>query len=62
MLDFNNLTDEQKAFFSQMWEKHQRDNEQTAESVKTFQCYADKRRKQEEEQAKATEQLKTLMR
>ena len=62
MLDFNNLTDEQKAFFSQMWENHQRDNEQTIESVKAFQCYVEQRRKQEDEQAKATEHLKALMR
>ncbi len=62
MLDFNNLTQEQQDFFNEMWLKHQENKEQTTESVKAFQRYAEQRRKQEDDQAKATEHLKTLMR
>ena len=62
MIDFNNLSEEQKAFFNEMWESHQQEDEQSTESVKAFQCYVEQRRKQEDEQAKATEHLKALMR
>lgn len=62
MLDFNNLTDEQKEFFNTIWENHQQESEQSAESVQAFNAYVEKRRKQEDEQAMATEHLKALMR
>lgn len=62
MIDFNNLTPEQKEFFTQMWESHQRENEQSSESLKDFQAYIERKRKQEDDQAKAAEILKSKMR
>lgn len=62
MLDFSNLTPEQKEFFNTMWENHQRDNENQSESLKDFQAYIERKRKQEDEQAQAAEILKSKMR
>lgn len=62
MIDFNNLTDEQKAFFTDMWENHQRDNESQNKSLKDFNAYIERKRKQEDEQAQAAEILKSKMR
>lgn len=62
MIDFNNLTPEQKEFFNTMWENHQRDNENQSESLKDFQAYIERKRKQEDEQAQAAEILKSKMR
>ena len=62
MLDFSNLTQEQKEFFTNIWEKHQQQTEQEGESVKHFNAYVEQRRKQEDEQTKAAEHLKTLLR
>ena len=62
MIDFANLTDEQKAFFNDLWESHQRQNEQSTESVKDFNAYLQRRRKHEDEQAQAAKHLKNLMR
>ncbi len=61
MIDFQNLTQEQKQFFSDMWESHQRENEQNNDSTKEFEKYISKRRAQEDNQAKAAEVLKTKM-
>jgi hypothetical protein len=61
MIDFNNLTPEQKEFFNTMWENHQRENEQTDDSAKSFQTYIEQRRKIEDNQAKAAEVLKSKM-
>lgn len=62
MIDFNNLTPEQKAFFTDMWESHQRENESQSESLRDFQAYIERKRKQEDEQAQAAEILKSKMR
>lgn len=62
MLDFSNLTPEQKAFFTDMWESHQRENENESESLKEFNAYIERKRKQEDEQAQAAEILKSKMR
>lgn len=62
MIDFNNLSEEQKAFFNEMWESHQQEGEQSTESVLAFQKYVEKRRKQEDSQAQAAEILKSKMR
>lgn len=62
MLDFSNLTPEQKAFFNDMWENHQRESEQNNDSTKAFEDYISKRRAQEDDQAKAVEVLKSKMR
>ena len=61
MIDFNNLTPEQKAFFTQMWENHQRESEQNNDSTKAFEKYISKRRAQEDNQAQAAEVLKSKM-
>lgn len=61
MLDFQNLTDEQKAFFNDLWESHQRENEHVDDSAKEFETYIAKRRKLEDDQARAAEVLKTKM-
>lgn len=61
MIDFNNLTDEQKEFFNSMWESHQRENEHGDDSAKAFETYITKRRKQEESQEQAAQHLKSLM-
>lgn len=61
MIDFSNLTDEQKEFFNNMWENHQRENEQTDDSAKSFQTYIEHRRIIESDQAKAAEALKSKM-
>ena len=61
MIDFNNLTPEQKEFFTQMWESHQQENEQSNDSAKAFEDYISKRRAQEDDQAKAAEVLKSKM-
>lgn len=45
-----------------MWESHQRENEQSSESLKDFQAYIERKRKQEDDQAKAAEILKSKMR
>ena len=62
MIDFNNLTDEQKAFFTDMWESHQRESEHHSESLKDFNAYIERKRKQEDAQAEAAEILKSKMR
>lgn len=62
MLDFSNLTQEQKQFFSDMWESHQRESENQSESLKGFQAYIERKRKQEDAQAEAAEILKSKMR
>lgn len=62
MIDFSNLTPEQKAFFNEMWESHQRENESQSESLKDFQAYIERKRKQEDAQAEAAEILKSKMR
>lgn len=61
MLDFSNLTAEQRAFFNEMWEQHQAQREQSDDSVQAFQCYIEKHRQQEDNQAKAAEALKAKM-
>ena len=61
MIDFSNLTDEQKEFFNNKWENHQRENEQTDDSAKSFQTYIEQRRTIESDQAKAAEVLKSKM-
>lgn len=61
MIDFNNLTPEQKEFFTEMWESHQRESENQSESLKGFQAYIERKRKQEDAQMEATEVLKTKM-
>ena len=61
MIDFNNLTPEQKAFFTDMWESHQRESENHSESLKDFNAYIERKRKQEDAQMEATEVLKTKM-
>jgi len=62
MLDFSNLTPEQKELFTQMWESRQQENEQSNDSAKAFEDYISKRRAQEDDQAKAAEVLKSKMR
>ena len=62
MLDFSNLTQEQQAFFNSMWESHQKESENHSESLKDFNAYIERKRKQEDEQAQAAEILKTKMR
>ena len=59
MIDFTNLTEEQHEFFNSLWENHQKQDEQTDESTKSFNAYIEQRRKQEDDQAKAAEVLKT---
>lgn len=61
MIDFNNLTQAQKEFFTQMWESHQRENEHSNDSAKAFKDYISKRRAQEDNQAQAAEVLKSKM-
>lgn len=61
MIDFSNLTDEQKVFFNDMWESHQKQSQQSDDSVKSFNAYIEKHRKQEDNQARAAEVLKTKM-
>lgn len=61
MIDFNNLTDDQKAFFNELWEQHQQQGQHEKDSTKSFEAYIAQRRKQEENQAKAAEILKTKM-
>lgn len=62
MIDFQNLTPDQKAFFTDMWENHQRENESQSESLKDFNAYIERKRKQEDAQAEAAEVLKSKMR
>ena len=62
MIDFSNLTPEQKAFFTDMWESHQRESENQSESLKDFNAYIERKRKQEEAQTEAAEVLKSKMR
>ena len=62
MLDFSNLTQEQKEFFNNIWEKHQTQAEQEGKSVKHFNAYTEQRRKEEDAQTKAADILKTMMR
>lgn len=61
MIDFANLTDEQKTFFNDLWESHERDNAQSNDSTESFNAYIEQRRKQEESQVRAAEVLKTKM-
>ncbi len=61
MIDFSNLTDEQKEFFNNMWENHQRESENHSESLKDFQAYIERKREQEDAQIEATEVLKNKM-
>ena len=61
MIDFANLTDEQKAFFNDLWESNQRDNAQSNNSAESFNAYIEQRRKLEADQARAAEVLKSKM-
>lgn len=61
MIDFANLTDEQKAFFNDLWESHQRDNAQSNDSIESFNAYIEQRRKLEDNQTRAAEALKSKM-
>lgn len=61
MLDFQNLTEQQKEFFTTLWEQHAQQQEQSDDSVQAFQCYIEKHRQQEDNQAKAAEALKAKM-
>lgn len=58
MLDFSNLTDNQKEFFTTLWEQHSEQNEQASNSQQSFNTYIEQRRRQEAEQEKAAEALK----
>jgi len=62
MIDFSNLTAEQKEFFNSMWENHQKESQHQEDSINSFTAYLERRRKQEDEQAKAAEVLKSKMR
>ena len=62
MIDFSNLTPEQKAFFNEMWENHQQESKQSEDSINSFTAYLERRRKQEDDQARAAEVLKSKMR
>lgn len=59
MLDFQNLTEQQKEFFTTLWEQHAQQTENTIKSEKSFNDYIAKCRLQEENQAKAAEALKS---
>jgi hypothetical protein len=61
MLDFQNLTDQQKEFFSALWEDKQQQAEQTSDSLKACNAFIEKHRKQQESQAKAAEALKSRL-
>ncbi|MBQ6649586.1 MAG: hypothetical protein IJM66_12145 [Muribaculaceae bacterium] len=61
MLDFSNLTAEQRAFFNEMWERHQAQREQSDDSVTMLNAYLEKNRQREDSQAKAAEALKAKM-
>lgn len=61
MLDFSNLTAEQRAFFNEMWEQHQAQREQSDDSVTMLNAYLEKNRQRDESQAKAAEALKSKM-
>ncbi len=61
MIDFSNLTPEQQAFLNEIWESHQQGTEQHDESLKDCNAYIERRRKQEDNQAKAAEVLKSKM-
>lgn len=58
MIDFNNLTDNQKEFFTTLWEQHSEQNEQASNSRQSFNTYIEQRRRQEAEQERAAEALK----
>lgn len=62
MIDFSNLTPEQKAFFNEMWENHQQESKQSEDSINSFTAYLERRRKQEDDQERAAEVLKSRMR
>ena len=62
MIDFSNLTPEQKAFFNEMWENHQQESKQSEDSINSFTAYIERRRKQEDDQERAAEVLKSRMR
>lgn len=61
MIDFQNLTEQQKEFFNSMWEQHQAQREQSDDSVTMINNYIEKHRQQEDNQAKAAEALKAKM-
>lgn len=61
MIDFNNLTENQKEFFNSMWEQHQAQREQSDDSVTMLNAYLEKNRQRDESQAKAAEALKAKM-
>lgn len=61
MLDFNNLTEQQMAFFTALWEQHAQQGEQESESEKSFNTYIEQRRRQEAEQEKAAVALKARL-
>lgn len=62
MIDFQNLTPEQKAFFNEMWLNHQQESQHQEDSINSFTAYLQRRRKHEEAQAEAAEVLKSKMR
>lgn len=61
MIDFENLTEQQKEFFTTLWEQHAQQTEKESDSAKSFNDYIANRRQQEESQAKAAEALKSKM-
>lgn len=61
MLDFQNLTEQQKEFFTTLWDQHVQQQEQSDDSTKSFASYIEKQRQKEENQAKAAEALKSKM-
>lgn len=61
MIDFNNLTEQQKEFFTTLWEQHAQQTEKESDSIKSFNDYIANRRQQEESQAKVVEILKSKM-
>lgn len=61
MIDFNNLTENQKEFFNSIWEQHQAQREQSDDSVTMLNAYLEKNRQREDSQAKAAEALKAKM-
>ncbi|MBR5639571.1 MAG: hypothetical protein IKW83_07390 [Muribaculaceae bacterium] len=63
MIDFQNLTEEQKEFLTTMWPMWERSQqgETKNNSVQRFNAYAEKRRTLEQQQAQAADILKTMM-
>ena len=61
MIDFSNLTQEQKVFFNDLWKQHQAQAQQTEDSSKSFDAYIANVRNQEQNQAQAAEVMKAKM-